>query len=124
MPRRRRSPATPGRPVSRSASSVAATAPGTVSAAGNWWGSVAPADVQSRAPAASPCGPWCVDAACSALSNNADLTSLSLSAGALSPVFGSSTTSYTASVGDGVDAVTATGIAHPGAASSSPAEPA
>jgi hypothetical protein len=93
-----------------------ASAPGTVNAAGNWWGSATAADVHSRSSGNVAGGPWCVDAACASMSNNADLTNLSLSAGTLSPAFGSSTTSYTASVGAGVDAVTATGIAHPGAA--------
>ena len=95
--------------------SVAATAPGTVNATGNWWGSAVAVDVHARSAGNVTSGPWCVDAACASLSNNADLTSLSLSSGTLSPAFGSASTSYTANVGNSVTAVTATASAHPGA---------
>jgi hypothetical protein len=48
-------------------------------------------------------------------SNNADLTSLSLSSGTLSPAFDPSTTAYTASVDNSVTDVTATESTNPGA---------
>ncbi|WP_171056436.1 cadherin-like beta sandwich domain-containing protein, partial [Paenibacillus sinopodophylli] len=49
-----------------------------------------------------------VTRAAAALSSNADLGGLSLSSGTLSPLFASGTTSYTASVANGVSSITAT----------------
>ena len=88
---------------------------GAVPAAGNWWGSFAAADVHSRTSGSVTSNPWCVDAACATLSDNTDLTSLSLSSGTLSPGFNAATTSYTANVVDTVTAVDVTATAHPGA---------
>jgi len=53
----------------------------------------------------------------SGASNNADLSNLSLSSGTLSPVFASSTTSYTSSVANNITSITATPTASDAGAS-------
>jgi parallel beta-helix repeat protein len=83
----------------------------TINAINNWWGSVA----GPGAPTNVTTVPWCTDAACSTLSNNANLVSLSLSTGTLSPTFTQSTTAYSASVGNGITTVTVSESATPGA---------
>jgi hypothetical protein len=83
----------------------------TLDATGNWWGS-------SSAPAAVAnvtTEPWCLVGDCSAESDEAVLTSLSLSSGTLSPAFGSSTTSYTVSVDGATDSLTTSASASTGA---------
>ncbi|MEX2008417.1 MAG: cadherin-like beta sandwich domain-containing protein [Candidatus Spechtbacterales bacterium] len=84
--------------------------------AGGWWGHIAgPEGGGAQAGPNVVFTPWCVVSDCSILSNNANLTALSLSAGTLSPAFNSSTTSYTASVGNSVTSVTVNASAQPGA---------
>jgi hypothetical protein len=88
----------------------------TVNATTNWWGSTNP-NFESLivGVGAVARAPWCTDVACSTLSDDADLVSLSLSDGTLSPVFNSSTTSYSASVGNGTTTVTVSESTTPGA---------
>jgi cadherin-like protein len=94
---------------------VAGSAVGPVTAAGNWWGSSAAADVLSHSVGSVIARPWCVDSTCSILSDNTDLMSLSVSGATLSPGFSGSTSNYNVSVGNGVSAVTVDATAHAGA---------
>ena len=87
----------------------------SVTATNTWWGSASgPGSATSGVVSTTP---WCVVSGCSTLSNNANLVSLSLSSGTLSPAFSSSTTSYTASVGNSVTSVTVNRTVHPGSSS-------
>lgn len=88
-----------------------AAAPGTLEAAGNWWGSLVRADVVSMTAGTVNVAPWCTDAACSTLSNDANLTSLSSVGAAFVPA----TTSYALHVGNDVTGVPVTASAGPGA---------
>lgn len=83
----------------------------TFNAAGNWWGSVSGPGTIANVTTT----PWCTSASCVFLSNNADLTSLSLSEGTLNPAFSSGTQDYTASVGHSTTSVTVNAGATPGA---------
>lgn len=90
------------------------TTQATVVATGNWWGAASgPTGAMTTGTVTT--GPWCVDAACAALSDDATLTSLSLSAGTLSPSFSASQTTYAASVPNDVTSVTVSRSARPGA---------
>lgn len=84
---------------------------GTLDAGSNWWGLAS----GPGAVAGVTTAPWCTDSSCSTLSNDADLTALSVSAGTLSPAFSASTTSYTARVGNGTSSFTVGATATPGA---------
>ncbi len=85
--------------------------PGVVNATSNWWGNASGPGVLTRVTTT----PWCTDSSCSALSTNADLASLSLSSGTLSPAFSPSTIAYSTSVDNAVTSVTMTTTATPGA---------
>ncbi len=86
--------------------------PGSIDAASNWWGNASGPGTVSGVTTT----PWCTVANCASTSNNANLASLSLSSGTLSPAFSSATTAYTAVVGNEVVSVTVTALATPGAA--------
>ena len=90
---------------------VNATSAGTLSATSDWWGSASGPGTLSGVTTI----PYYLDAGMTALSNNADLTALSLSSGALSPAFDPSTTAYTASVDNSVTDVTVSQTAAAGA---------
>ena len=80
-------------------------------ATNNWWGSASGPGSLTRITTA----PWCTDATCSTMSNNADLTALSLTGGSLNPAFSSSVTIYAASVENGTTSVTVSATTNPGA---------
>ncbi|HVS85878.1 MAG TPA: cadherin-like beta sandwich domain-containing protein [Gaiellaceae bacterium] len=83
----------------------------TVDATRNWWGAQAgPGTVTGVTTS-----PWCTNSTCGFTSDSADLGSLSLSAGSLSPAFSASTTSYAATVDNATSAVSVTAAAGPGA---------
>jgi parallel beta-helix repeat protein len=84
---------------------------GNVNATSNWWGNASGPGALTNVTTV----PWCTSSNCSTVSSNADLISLSLSDGTLSPVFSSSITSYTASVANRVTSVAVTKTSSPGA---------
>ena len=92
---------------------------GTMDVAHNYWGSatasVVAAGITGAGAASVTRLPWCSDSACATLSDNADLTALSVSGTALSPAFSSSTTSYSADVPNTVSAATIGAEANAGA---------
>lgn len=89
---------------------------GTVTIGSNWWGQITgPQPGQVASSVATVPDPWCTDGTCSTLSNNANLTALSLSSGTLSPAFSPSTTAYSASVDNGTTSITVTKTTNPGA---------
>jgi hypothetical protein len=102
-----------------SATGVENASPGSVDASGNWWGRTGGADGADVVGDVTT-APWCTDAACTTQSNEADLASLAVSSGSLSPAFDRDTTTYAASVSHGVTSISVTAAAAPGASASCP----
>ncbi len=85
--------------------------PGVVNATSNWWGTASGPGVLTRVTTT----PWYTNAAMTLLSNNADLTSLSLSSGTISPAFSPSSLAYSTSVDNSFTSVGVNQTTHPGA---------
>ena len=90
---------------------VNATSAGTLSATNDWWGTVSGPGTIDQVTTK----PWATDASFATQSDNADLTSLSLSGGTLDPTFSSGTTNYAANVDNSVTSVTVNKSLNPGA---------